>query len=69
MADVVIKAISGNNILNGSAMVYIPKVGALAGDKSYMTPNGTNTITGSTYLTNVENRYTTRFDDPTYYTA
>lgn len=61
MADI-IEAVSANNIQNGTVVVSVQK-----------TAVGTSKIT--TYakttpvITDIEDKYIDRFDDPTYYTA
>ena len=67
MADVVTKAISGNNVKLDTAVSYLPKVTPMTGIQKY-SPVNAKTL-DQTFLNNVESRLTTRFDDPTYYTA
>lgn len=60
MADVVQKVITGNNIVQGSAVVGVDKTGHIES----LAP----TITSAISITAVENKYTNRFDDVNYYT-
>lgn len=64
MAVDVVKAISANAIKNGTLVVQSPLVSfnSASGDyNAYVSNNPT--------LTQIENRYTERFDDEGYYTA
>lgn len=59
MADVIQKIISGNDIKNGSAVITADK----RGNYQSITPD----ILENQSLTVTEAKYTTRFDDPSYY--
>lgn len=70
MADIIAKAISGNPVRIGVSVILtspFPKF-AKATNVEYVGVNGV-ARDGMTNLTAVENKYTIRFDDKTYYTS
>lgn len=61
MADVAQKCISNNPIKNGDAVVWVSKTGTIQKVDPQL-----NKVTD---VTDIEAKYTNRFDDPNYYSA
>jgi hypothetical protein len=59
MANDIIVAISGNDIKNGSCIVFTNKLGDSKSLDTY--------VNNTPAIGDIENKYDNRFDDPSYY--
>ena len=62
MADIA-EAVSSNDIKNGTVVVTVYPTGPTENNKN------NNYVSNKPVIGDIENKYSNKFDDPTYYTA
>ena len=62
MADIA-EAVSANEIKNGTLIVSVYPTGPTSSNKN------NETVSNKPSIADIENKYSDKFDDPTYYTA